>query len=97
MKLRYPGGPETDAPPATAEAPVLAIKIQHAFGWRDTPRVADGRVPVVLHLLAPNGRPAQVTTDLASFWKNGYPQVRKELRGRYPKHDWPEVPPGAAD
>ncbi len=72
--------------------PIVAAKIQEFFGTTDTPKVADARMPVLLHLLAPNGRPAQITTDLASFWKEGYPQVRKELRARYPKHPWPEDP-----
>ena len=72
--------------------PVLAIKIQDAFGWRETPTVAGGRVRVLLHLLAPNQRPQQVTDDLASFWSTTYSVVRKELRARYPKHAWPEDP-----
>ena len=72
--------------------PVLPVKVQEVFGWIDTPRVADGRVPVVLHLLSPAGRPTAVTGDLASFWRTGYPRVRAELRGRYPKHRWPEDP-----
>jgi ATP-dependent helicase HrpB len=72
--------------------PVLAVRIQEVFGLRDTPRLAGGRVPVLLHLLAPNHRPQQVTDDLASFWANTYPQVRKELRARYPRHAWPEDP-----
>ncbi|WP_435122038.1 ATP-dependent helicase HrpB [Amycolatopsis thermoflava] len=72
--------------------PVLAVKLQLAFAWRETPKVADGRVPVVLHLLSPAGRPAAVTGDLESFWANGYPAVRAELRGRYPKHAWPADP-----
>ncbi|MEV5303260.1 ATP-dependent helicase HrpB [Amycolatopsis methanolica] len=72
--------------------PVLAVKLQLAFGWRETPTVAGGRVPVVLHLLSPAGRPAAVTGDLESFWANGYPAVRAELRGRYPKHAWPADP-----
>jgi ATP-dependent helicase HrpB len=72
--------------------PVLPVKVQEAFGWRATPRIADGRVPVLLHLLSPAGRPTAVTDDLESFWDNGYPQVRSELRGRYPKHPWPEDP-----
>ncbi|MFJ8818958.1 ATP-dependent helicase HrpB [Amycolatopsis thermoflava] len=72
--------------------PVLAVKLQLAFGWRETPKVAGGRVPVVLHLLSPAGRPAAVTGDLESFWANGYPAVRAELRGRYPKHAWPADP-----
>jgi len=72
--------------------PVLAARIQEMFGLTETPRVARGRVKVLLHLLAPNYRPQQVTDDLASFWANGYQIVRKELRGRYPKHSWPEDP-----
>jgi ATP-dependent helicase HrpB len=72
--------------------PVLAARIQELFGMAATPRVAGGRVAVVMHLLAPNFRPEQVTEDLASFWKNTYSQVRKELRARYPKHSWPEDP-----
>ncbi|SNS71623.1 ATP-dependent helicase HrpB [Asanoa hainanensis] len=79
---------------ADAEAPVVALKVQEAFGWRDTPTVAEGRVPVLLHLLSPAGRPVAVTRDLASFWRTGYPQVRAELRGRYPKHAWPADPTG---
>ncbi|MGB0333092.1 MAG: ATP-dependent helicase C-terminal domain-containing protein, partial [Planctomycetota bacterium] len=71
-------------------APVLAVRIQEMFGLPETPRVARGKVPVLLHLLAPNGRPQQVTDDLASFWKDAYHHVRKDLRTRYPKHDWPE-------
>lgn len=72
--------------------PVLAARIQQLFGLRETPRVCSGRAPVRLHLLAPNGRPQQVTQDLMSFWREGYPEVRKELRGRYPKHPWPDDP-----
>jgi ATP-dependent helicase HrpB len=72
--------------------PVLAVRIQEVFGLRETPRIAAGRVPVLLHLLAPSYRPQQVTDDLASFWANTYPVVRKELRARYPKHAWPEDP-----
>ncbi|GAA2796788.1 ATP-dependent helicase HrpB [Saccharopolyspora taberi] len=77
------------------EQPVLPVKLQEVFGWRDVPRIADGRVPVVLHLLSPAGRAAAVTADLESFWRNGYPQVRADLRGRYPKHPWPEDPAAA--
>ena len=72
--------------------PILAVRIQELFGLTETPRLAAGRIPVLLHLLAPNYRPQQVTDDLASFWTNTYPQVRKELRARYPKHAWPEDP-----
>ena len=71
-------------------APVVALKVQQAFGWERAPVLAG--VPVVVHLLSPAGRPAAVTADLASFWTSGYPQVRAELRGRYPKHAWPEDP-----
>ena len=76
----------------SGDQPVLAVRLQETFGWRATPRLADGRVPVLLHLLSPAGRPAAVTADLESFWRTGYPQVRAELRGRYPKHAWPEDP-----
>jgi ATP-dependent helicase HrpB len=74
------------------DQPVLAVRIQEVFGWRAAPTLADGRVPLLLHLLSPARRPAAVTADLASFWTTGYPQVRAELRGRYPKHAWPEDP-----
>ena len=75
-----------------AGPPVLAVRIQELFGVRDTPRVAAGRAPVVLHLLGPNHRPQQVTSDLAGFWTTTYPSVKKELRRRYPKHAWPDDP-----
>jgi ATP-dependent helicase HrpB len=71
---------------------VLAVKLQEVFGWTTTPCVLDGRVPVTLHLLSPAQRPVQVTRDLAGFWASGYFEVRKELRGRYPRHPWPEDP-----
>ncbi|WP_199734784.1 ATP-dependent helicase HrpB [Cellulomonas sp. PhB143] len=74
------------------EQPVLAVRLQETFGWRRTPRVADGRVPVLVHLLSPAGRPVAVTADLESFWADGYAQVRSDLRGRYPKHAWPQDP-----
>ena len=74
------------------EAPVLAVKLQEMFGARTTPTVADGRVPILIHLLSPAGRPVQVTRDLLGFWGNGYAAVRAELRGRYPKHPWPDDP-----
>jgi len=76
----------------STDPPVLAVKLQELFGLADTPRVAGGRVPVMLHLLSPAGRPMQVTRDLAGFWERTYPEVRKELKGRYPKHPWPEDP-----
>ena len=72
--------------------PVLTLRVQQAFGWTDTPRLVDGRVPLVLHLTDPAGRPAAVTSDLTSFWAGPYSDVRVQLRGRYPKHPWPEDP-----
>jgi len=72
--------------------PVLPVRIQEVFGLPETPRIAGGRVRVVLHLLAPNMRTQQITDDLKSFWAVGYQQVRKDLRARYPKHSWPEDP-----
>ena len=72
--------------------PALAVRLQELFGWTDTPRIAGGRVGLVLHLLGPNYRPVQITEDLRSFWSTTYFQVRKDLRVRYPKHSWPEDP-----
>lgn len=77
------------------EQPFIAVRLQELFGWRSTPRIADGRVPLLLHLLSPARRPAAVTADLESFWRTGYAQVRAELRGRYPKHAWPDDPTAA--
>jgi ATP-dependent helicase HrpB len=74
------------------KSPLLAVRIQELFGMRETPCVANGRVPLLLHLLGPNYRPQQITADLASFWQNGYPEVKKELQRRYPKHNWPDDP-----
>lgn len=74
------------------DQPVLAVRLQEVFGWAAAPVLADGRVPLLLHLLSPARRPAAVTADLESFWDNGYPGVRADLRGRYPKHAWPEDP-----
>ena len=71
---------------------MLAVKLQELFGLADTPRVAKGRVAVTLHLLSPAGRSIQVTQDLRGFWERTYPEVKKELKGRYPKHPWPEDP-----
>ncbi len=76
----------------SGEPPVLAVKLQELFGLADTPRIAEGRIPVTLQLLSPAQRPIQVTQDLRSFWARTYPEVRKALKGRYPKHPWPEDP-----
>ncbi len=78
-----------------AAAPVLAVKLQELFGLADTPRIADGRVALTIHLLSPAGRPLQVTQDLRGFWERTYPEVRKEMKGRYPKHPWPDDPRNA--
>jgi ATP-dependent helicase HrpB len=91
-RLTVPSGSAIRVDYSDPAAPVLAVKIQEAFGWQRAPMLADGHVPVVLHLLSPAGRPAAVTSDLPSFWTNTYPQVRAELRGRYPRHPWPEDP-----
>lgn len=91
-RLTVPSGSRIRLEYQEGRPPVLAVRIQELFGLADTPRVARGRVKVVLHLLAPNFRPQQVTDDLAGFWKTGYPLVRKELRARYPKHSWPDDP-----
>ena len=77
---------------AQACAPVLAVKLQELFGLADTPRIVEGRVPLTLHLLSPAGRPLQVTQDLKGFWARTYPEVRKEMKGRYPRHPWPDDP-----
>ena len=90
--FRLPKGREVRLTYRGEQAPILASRIQDFFGLEKTPSVARGRVPVLLHLLAPNRRPQQVTDDLASFWDNTYGMVRKELRRRYPKHSWPEDP-----
>jgi ATP-dependent helicase HrpB len=91
-RIEVPSGSQIAVTYVEGRPPVLAVRIQEMFGLADTPRVAAGRVRVLLHLLAPNFRPQQVTDDLASFWANTYPTVRKELRARYPKHAWPEDP-----
>ena len=91
-RIEVPSGSRIALAYEFGKSPVLAVRIQELFGMRETPRVAGGRIPVLLHLLGPNYRPQQITSDLASFWKNTYPEVRKELRRRYPKHAWPEDP-----
>lgn len=90
--LTVPSGSNIRVDYESAEIPVLAVRLQELFGCQSTPRVAGGKIPVMLHLLSPAKRPVQVTKDLASFWANAYQEVRKELRGRYPKHHWPEDP-----
>ncbi len=91
-RIEVPSGSRIKLHYEPGKPPVLAVRIQEIFGMLETPRVGGGRVPVLLHLLAPNHRPQQVTDDLASFWRTTYHQVRKDLRRRYPKHAWPEDP-----
>ncbi len=96
-RIRVPSGLERSITYAldgegNVAAPVLAVKLQELFGLADTPRIVDGRIALTLHLLSPAGRPLQVTSDLRSFWERTWPEVRKEMKGRYPKHPWPEDP-----
>jgi ATP-dependent helicase HrpB len=90
--LEVPSGSRIALDYSEATAPVLAVKLQEVFGWSTTPMVMDGRVSLTLQLLSPAQRPVQVTRDLAGFWRSSYFEVRKELRGRYPRHPWPEDP-----
>ena len=90
-RITAPGGAQR-AIDWSSGSPVLTLRVQQAFGWTDTPVLADGRLPLVLHLTSPAGRPVAVTSDLASFWAGPYAQVRAQMRGRYPKHPWPEDP-----
>ena len=90
--LEVPSGSRIALDYSTPDSPVLAVKLQEVFGWTATPMLLDGRVPVTLHLLSPAQRPVQVTRDLAGFWRGSYFEVRKELRGRYPRHPWPDDP-----
>ena len=86
VRIDYPDAADDDG------RPVVAVKLQECFGWAETPRLVGGRVPVLFHLLSPARRPLAVTDDLSSFWSGPYAQVRAEMRGRYPKHPWPEDP-----
>ena len=90
--IEVPSGSRIAIDYSDAAAPVLAVKLQEVFGWTSTPLLLDGRVPLTLHLLSPAQRPVQVTRDLAGFWRTSYFEVRKELRGRYPRHPWPDDP-----
>jgi ATP-dependent helicase HrpB len=90
--LEVPSGSRIPIDYADPAAPVLAVRLQEVFGWTETPRIGEGRVLITLHLLSPAHRPVQVTKDLAGFWCGTYFEVRKDLRGRYPRHAWPEDP-----
>ncbi|MGH9591709.1 MAG: ATP-dependent helicase C-terminal domain-containing protein [Bryobacteraceae bacterium] len=89
-RLKLPGGRSVTVHYQSGKPPWIESRLQDFFGMSETPRI--GGAPVVVHLLAPNRRPVQVTTDLAGFWERLYPQVRRELSRRYPKHKWPETP-----
>jgi ATP-dependent helicase HrpB len=90
--VEVPSGSRIGVDYSDPVAPVLAVRLQEVFGWLETPRVADGRVPLTLHLLSPAHRPVQVTRDLANFWRTTYFDVRRDLKGRYPRHPWPDDP-----
>jgi ATP-dependent helicase HrpB len=91
-RVRLPNGRQTKINYESGKPPWIASRLQDFFGLSETPRIANGKVALVVHLLAPNKRPVQTTTDLAGFWQRLYPQVRRELSRRYPKHAWPENP-----
>jgi len=91
-KLILPSGKISPLKYQVGKSPLLEARIQELFGWKETPKLGGGKLPLLISLLAPNYRSQQLTLDLAGFWKNTYPQVRKDLRGRYPKHAWPEDP-----
>ncbi|NTU42095.1 MAG: ATP-dependent helicase HrpB [Nitrospirales bacterium] len=92
VSIPVPSGHRIQIDYASGEIPVLAVKLQEMFGLADTPAIAGGRVKLLLHLLSPARRPLQVTQDLKGFWNTGYQEVRREMRGRYPKHPWPDDP-----
>ena len=90
--LTVPSGSRIPLDYGDPSAPVLAVRLQELFGLRETPRIAGGKLPVTIHMLSPAHRPVQVTQDLASFWEHAYFEVKKDLKGRYPKHYWPDNP-----
>jgi len=92
LSITVPSGRRVMLDYCLGEAPVLAVKLQEMFGLAETPAIARGRVGILLHLLSPAGRPVQITQDLKGFWDKAYQQVKRELRGRYPKHPWPDDP-----
>ena len=94
--VTVPSGSRLPVDYADPAAPVLAVRLQEMFGQRETPTLADGAVPLTLHLLSPAGRPVQVTRDLAGFWRSTYFEVKRDLKGRYPRHHWPDDPLEAA-
>ena len=90
--LTVPSGSTVRVEYETPDLPILAVRLQEMFGCKETPRLVEGTIPVMLHLLSPGRRPVQITKDLSSFWRSAYLEVKKELRGRYPKHAWPDDP-----
>ena len=92
QRLDVPSGSSVRVDYTSGDQPVLAVKLQEMFGLAETPMIAASRIPVLVHLLSPAGRPLAVTQDLGNFWQEVYPEVRKEMKGRYPKHPWPEDP-----
>ncbi|OQY24657.1 MAG: ATP-dependent helicase HrpB [Desulfobacteraceae bacterium 4572_35.2] len=92
LRTKVPSGSNVSIDYSDCDQPVLAVKLQELFGLQSSPTIAGGRVTLTVHLLSPARRPLQVTRDLASFWINTYPEVKKELKGRYPKHPWPDDP-----
>ena len=91
-RLRLPSGRQAKVHYESGKTPWVASRLQDFFGMTESPRIGKDRVPLVIHLLAPSQRPVQTTTDLAGFWARLYPQLRRELGRRYPKHSWPEKP-----
>jgi ATP-dependent helicase HrpB len=91
-KIDVPSGSKIVVHYPPDKAPYLEVRIQEVFGMMQTPKVLFGKIPLTFHLLGPNYRPVQVTSNLESFWQNAYSEVRKELRIKYPKHQWPENP-----
>ena len=91
-RIEVPSGSLIAIDYSEPEAPVLAVRLQEVFGLAASPTLLDGKVLIIMQLLSPAHRPVQTTRDLTSFWRSGYFDVRKDLRGRYPKHHWPEDP-----
>jgi ATP-dependent helicase HrpB len=87
-----PSGSRIPIDYTAGDTPVLAVRLQEMFGATETPAIAAGKLPLMIHLLSPAGRPVQITRDLKSFWAHGYYEVKKDLMGRYPKHHWPDDP-----
>jgi ATP-dependent helicase HrpB len=90
--IQVPSGSRIPVDYSRPEDPTLAVRLQEMFGQQETPRIGGGRVPLTIHLLSPAQRPVQVTRDLANFWRETYFEVKKDLKGRYPKHYWPDDP-----